>query len=92
VLIQPLAAIPNKPFFFRMVCATVFLTTKPVRCRHQVARLKKLDVEKIKDDNICSELEGELDKALASDNTDQWQTFKPAVYHTAAIVLGFRRR
>jgi len=76
----------------RLVRAAVFLTTRPVKRRHRAARLKKLDVAKLKDEDICAEFQGELDQALASDDTDHWHSFKPAVYDAAAKVIGFRRK
>ena len=41
----------------RMVLTTVFLAAKPAKRAHTAAPLKKLDVAKLKDETICSELQ-----------------------------------
>ena len=75
----------------RMVLTTVFLAAKPAKRLHTAAPLKKLDVAKLKDETICSELQDGMADALATDDSDHWEQFKTTVSGVASKVLGFRK-
>lgn len=75
----------------RMIRSSVFLTAKPVKRVHRAARIKKLDVAKLKDTATRHSLQQRLDEALASDDSDEWPQFKQAVHDTVVEVIGYRR-
>jgi len=53
--------------------------------------VKKLDVAKLKYDDVRNELQNELADALATEDSDDWPEFKTTVFETAAKVIGFRK-
>ena len=71
----------------KMVCTTVLLAAKPVKCKHRAAPRRKLDVTNLKSDDIRLALQQELASALLSDDTVQWPEFKTTVFNTAAKVI-----
>ena len=50
-----------------------------------------VDVAKLKDETICSELQDGMADALATDDSDHWEQFKTTVSGVASKVLGFRK-
>jgi len=70
-----------------MVLSTVFFATKPVRRVHRAAPVKKLDVAKLKSDDVRNELQNELAGALATEDSDDWPEFKTTVFETAAKIV-----
>jgi len=75
----------------RIVRTTVLLATKPVKRKHWAAPRRKLDVTKLKPDDIRLALQQELASALSSVDTDHWPEFKATVFNTAATVIGYRK-
>ena len=56
----------------RMVHTTILLAAKPVKCKHWAAPRRKLDVTKLKPDDIrLVALQQEFASALSSVDTDQ---------------------
>jgi len=58
---------------------------------HRAAPVKKLDVAKLKYDDVRNELQNELADALATEDSNDWPEFKTTVFETAAKVIGFRK-
>lgn len=75
----------------RMIRTTAFLSAKPEARKHKAERVKKLDVGKLKGEDIRMQMQNELDSAFATEDTSSWDQFKTTMLNTAKKVLGVKK-